>query len=73
MIFFDFECTQETSEHIPNLVVARSYDLKESEEDYTETVFRSDDVRQEFGAWLFSRENMGCTVIAHNMKVRLCF
>ena len=66
-IFFDFECTQESGEHIPNLVVARKYDLKKAT-DFQETVFRSDDVRNEFGAWLFSRENKGYVVLAHNMK-----
>jgi len=65
-IFFDFECNQETGEHIPNLVVARKYDLKTGREQ--EIVFRGDDVTTNFCEWLFVKENKGSTVIAHNMK-----
>ena len=67
-IFFDFESTQESGEHIPNLVVARRYDLKKTPCDFTEHVFRSPDVRSTFGSWLFSKENKGYTAVAHNMK-----
>ena len=64
MIFFDFECTQDEGEHIPNLVVARRYVKGQ----FTEHVFRSDHVRDAFGGWLFSRQNKNSTVMAHNMK-----
>ena len=33
LIVFDFECTQETGTHIPNLAVARRYNLKSEEYD----------------------------------------
>lgn len=66
MIFFDFETVQDTGEHIPNLVVARRYRMKDKS--YIEYIVRSSDVRQKFGSWLFSRENKGSTVLAHNLK-----
>lgn len=66
MIFFDFETVQESGEHIPNLVVARRYDM--SKGSYREIIFRGDDVRTLFGSWLFSAENKGAVVMAHNMK-----
>lgn len=66
MIFFDFECTQESGEHIPNLVVARRYDVIANV--YTEHFWRGDDVRDSFGSWLFHAGNKGAVVVAHNMK-----
>lgn len=66
MIFFDFETVQETGEHIPNLVVARRY--RASSGKFTEHLVRSDDVREKFGSWLFSHQNKGAVVLAHNMK-----
>ena len=105
LIFYDFESTQESGTHIPNLVVAQSvcnsckdedppatfclecgnrcsscnaWNTKEQQyEKYpcangscgrTEVVFRSDDVTQEFGHWLFSQQHKNCTALAHNAK-----
>ena len=66
MIIFDFECTQESGQHVPNLVVAQVHDLESGEmEPYT---CRSDNVQNEFGTWLFSEEHKGAVVLAHNLK-----
>ena len=67
MIVFDFECTQETGRHIPNLVVARRYDLETNT--YIQIHYRGDDVSDEFGRWLFTADHKGAVVMAHNMKV----
>lgn len=65
MIFFDAECIQEDGEHIPNLIVAHVYhDGKKVDE----KVIYGDDVRQEFGEWLFEKSHKGHAVLAHNMK-----
>ena len=66
LIIFDFECTQETGVHIPNLVVAQVENLKTHEN--TQVHFRSDDVSDEFGRWLFSEKHKNAIVTAHNMK-----
>ena len=66
MIFFDFETVQESGEHIPNLVMARRYDMVKKT--YQEIIFRDHDVRVQFGTWLFSEQNKGAVVLAHNMK-----
>ena len=72
-IFFDFESSQEDSGlHIPNLVVARRYNLKKDKDHFDEKVFRDDDVRHVFGSWLFDKANRGYTVVAHNMKASTC-
>ena len=65
MIFFDFEATQDTGEHVPNLVVAKVF-VDDKEVECFE--HRGSDVRDDFGAWLFSEDNKRATVIAHNMK-----
>ena len=57
MLFFDFECTQETGYHSPNLVVVQDIHGKE-------WVFHSCET---FCTWLFD-EMTGATCIAHNFK-----
>ena len=57
MLFFDFECTQETGYHSPNLVVVQDIHGKE-------WVFHSCET---FCTWLFD-EMSGATCIAHNFK-----
>ena len=66
LIVFDFESNQETGRHIPNLVVARRYDLNTGT--YVQVHFRGDDVSTDFGRWLFHAENKNSVVTAHNMK-----
>ena len=66
LIVFDFECNQESGIHIPNLVVARRYDLKTGS--HVQVHFRGDNVSGEFGMWLFQAENKNSVVMAHNMK-----
>lgn len=107
-IFYDFESTQESGTHIPNMVIAQSCckfcaedeDVKEgmcifcgtrckdcdkwcnkSKEflyypcvgegkicGKREVVFRGENVTQDFGQWLVSRQHRNTTVIAHNAK-----
>ena len=66
LIVFDAESNQESGMHIPNLIVARVYDLKT--EDYTEVHFRGDDVTDEFCSWLFTHEHKDAVITAHNFK-----
>lgn len=57
-IFFDFECMQETSIHIPNLVVTSDF------EENIKIFNDSDD----FCKWLIKKEHRNYTAIAHNAK-----
>ena len=66
LIVFDAESNQETGKHIPNLIVARVYDLKT--ETHLEVYFRGDDVTEEFCSWLFTQEHKDAVVTAHNFK-----
>ena len=68
LIVFDFECNQETGQHIPNLVVARKYNLSQPEEVHEEIHFRSDNVTEEFCKWLFTPQHKHSVVTAHNLK-----
>jgi hypothetical protein len=76
IIFYDYEtyCHPETSEHIPNLVVAYRTN-PEDINDYTEHIFsvyqpenESKSVNTRFCEWLFSNDNKEYTCIAHNSK-----
>jgi len=57
-IFFDYEATQETGIHIPNLIVVHDFNGEEK-------IFNKND---DFCKWLISKENKGLTAIAHNAK-----
>ena len=61
LIFFDFECTQDQGEHIPNLCVAQN----ESGEEF---VFSGRSTKDEFCKWVFDDKNASTTFVAHNFQ-----
>ena len=61
LIFFDFECTQDHGEHIPNLCVAQN----ESGEEF---VFSGTSTKDEFCKWIFEDKNANTTFVAHNFQ-----
>ena len=61
LLFFDFECQQESGTHKPNLCVVQN-------EAGDEWVFEGDNTRNEFCEWLFTKEHQGCIVVAHNFQ-----
>ena len=61
LIFFDFECTQDHGEHIPNLCVAQN----ESGEEF---VFSGRSTKDEFCKWVFEDKNANTTFVAHNFQ-----
>lgn len=60
LIFFDYEATQNTGIHIPNLIIAHKYIEKNLKE---QVVFHDN---EKFCDWLFTQKNS--IAIAHNMK-----
>ncbi|XP_041465845.1 uncharacterized protein LOC121416344 isoform X2 [Lytechinus variegatus] len=83
-IYFDFECTQNTGSHVPNLVHA-SWECTncmdgippEDEEEGClycdskydrEITFQGRETLEQFCKWLFSEDNDGAIAIAHNSK-----
>ena len=61
LLFFDFECKQETGEHEPNLCIVHN-------EAGDEWIFEGNDTLENFCTWLFSKEHQGCIVVAHNFQ-----
>jgi hypothetical protein len=61
LLFFDFECRQESGTHEPNLCVIQN-------EAGDECVFQEDNTRNEVCEWLFTKEQAGCIVVAHNFQ-----
>ena len=61
LLFFDFECKQETGKHEPNLCIVHN------EVGY-EWLFQGSDTTKDFCTWLFSKEHQGCIVVAHNFQ-----
>ena len=61
LLFFDFECTQEGEEHVPNLCVVHN-------ESADEWVFSGPNTRDDFCEWLFQAQNAGSIVVAHNFQ-----
>ena len=61
LLFFDFECIQENGTHEPNLCVIQN-------EAGDEWMFQGDNTRNEFCEWLFTKEHVGCIVVAHNFQ-----
>ena len=61
LLFFDFECIQESSVHIPNLCVVQ-------DEAGVEHVFQGENTKDDFCEWLFQKENTVSIVIAHNFQ-----
>ncbi len=61
LLFFDFECIQESGTHTPNLCVVH-------DEAGNEHVFRGENTKDNFCEWLFQKENAGSIVMAHNFQ-----
>ena len=61
LMFFEFECTQDDGQHIPNLCVVQN-------ESGDEKVFLGPNTKHEFCEWLFTGENANTTFIAHNFQ-----
>ena len=61
LLFFDFECIQESGTHVPNLCVVH-------DEAGNEKVFRGEKTKDDFCEWLFQKENADSIVIAHNFQ-----
>ena len=61
MYFFDFECKQETGEHVPNFCVVQ--DEKGNEE-----IFKGDHTVEDFCKWAFREDHEHCIFVAHNFK-----
>ena len=61
LLFFDFECKQETGKHEPNLCIVHN-------EAGDEWIFQGSDTVKDFCQWLLSKEHQGCIVVAHNFQ-----
>ena len=61
LLFFDFECKQETGKHEPNLCIVHN-------EAGDEWIFQGSDTAKDFCQWLLSEEHRGCIVVAHNFQ-----
>ena len=61
MYFFDFECKQETGEHVPNFCVVQ--DEKGNEE-----IFKGDHTVKDFCEWVLRKDHKKCIFVAHNFK-----
>ena len=61
LLFFDFECKQETGKHEPNLCIVHN-------EAGDEWLFRGSDTVKDFCEWLLTKEHQDCIVIAHNFQ-----
>ena len=61
LLFFDFECKQETGKHEPNLCIVH-------DEMGREELFEGSDTAKKFCEWLLSKEHQGCIVVAHNFQ-----
>ena len=61
LLFFDFECKQETGPHDPNLCIVHN-------EAGDEWIFQGSDTTKDFCEWLLSEEHRGCIVVAHNFQ-----
>ena len=61
LLFFDFECKQETGEHEPNLCIVHN-------EAGHQELFNGKDTTEKFCNWLFSKEHQDCIVVAHNFQ-----
>ena len=61
LLFFDYECTQEDGIHRANLCIMHN-------EAGDEWMFQGKNTNAEFCKWLFTKENQGCIVVAHNFQ-----
>ena len=61
LLFFDFECKQETGKHEPNLCIVH-------DEAGREELFHGSDTVKKFCEWLLTKEHQGCIAVAHNFQ-----
>ena len=61
LLFFYFECKQETGKHEPNLCIVHN-------EAGDEWLFQGSDTTKDFCQWLLTKEHQGCIVVAHNFQ-----
>ena len=61
LLFFDFECKQETGPHEPNLCIVHN-------EVGEEWMFQGSDTTKKFCEWLLSKEHRDCIAVAHNFQ-----
>ena len=61
LLFFDFECIQETGKHEPNLCIVHN-------EAGDEWLFQGSDTTKDFCEWLLTKEHQDCIVVAHNFQ-----
>ena len=61
MYFFDFECKQETGEHVPNFCVVQ-------DEEGNEEIFKGDNTVKDFCEWVLREDHEKCIFVAHNFK-----
>ena len=61
LLFFDFECKQETGKHEPNLCIVHN-------EAGDEWLFQGSDTTKGFCEWLLTKEHQDCIVVAHNFQ-----
>ena len=61
LLFFDFECKQETGKHEPNLCIVHN-------EAGDEWLFQGNDTTKDFCEWLLTKEHQDCIVVAHNFQ-----
>ena len=61
LLFFDFECKQETGKHEPNLCIVHN-------EAGDEWLFQGSDTTKDFCEWLLTKEHQDCIVVAHNFQ-----
>ena len=61
MYFFDFECKQETGEHVPNFCVVQ-------DEQGNEKIFKGDNTVKDFCEWVLRKDHEKCIFVAHNFK-----
>ena len=67
-IFFDFETYVDPEKgHLPNLVVAVKWDGRQVVFPTPGTPMQGD-ITDEFSQWLFTDQNRGATLIAHNLR-----
>ena len=59
LLFFDFECTQDGRNHVPNLCVVHN-------ENGDKSVFSGPNTLGDFCEWLFQEKNSGSIVMAHS-------
>jgi G:T-mismatch repair DNA endonuclease (very short patch repair protein) len=66
IIYFDYECSQEFGDHVPNLAIAHKYNLNNELVEKKQFYNDGHDCNEEFCSWLFEQTNY--VAIAHNFR-----